>query len=272
MASTLLARLAEIEASGTPAALVTVVTASGSTPRGPGARMIVHPDGAIEGTVGGGQVEASAHAAALEVLADGRPRFVEHALTAELGMCCGGRVGLFVERIAGAPVLLLFGGGHVGAALTRMATQAGFVVHVADEREQMLTEARLAPARALYDDVTDPALPFGPDTYVMIATHDHGLDQRLAERALGRPHRWVGVIGSRRKAELTRKRLVAKGFTEEQVAALRAPVGLAIGAETAEEIAVSILGELIAVRRGAPLSAAALESKPPRAAPGPENT
>lgn len=244
--------------------LVTVVRASGSTPRAPGARMLVHPDGRLEGTVGGGHVEAAAKRAALEVLEHGRPRFVEYTLTQELGMCCGGQVALFIERITPAPVLLLFGAGHVGAALTRMAAHAGFSVHVADERDELRTEARLAEARALYPDLADPALPFGPDCYVMIATHDHALDQRLAERVLTRPNRWVGVIGSQRKAALTRQRLQAKGVPDETIARLRAPVGLAIGAETPEEIAVAILGELIAARRGARLPEGALETKAPR--------
>lgn len=88
----------------------------------------------------------------------------------------------------------------------------------------------------------------------MIATHDHGLDQRLLERCLRLPHRWIGVIGSRRKAAITRKRLAHRGFDEALIAGVRIPVGIAIGAETPEEIAVSILGELIAVRRGVTLS------------------
>lgn len=261
--ASILARIVELEASGASAALVTVVRASGSTPRSAGARMIVHGDGRIEGTVGGGQVEATAQRVAAEVLEDGRPRFVEAELTQQLGMCCGGQVALFVERIDPAPRLLLFGAGHVGAALSRMAAAAGFVVHVADERDELLDPARLPEARSLHLDLADPALPFGEDAYVMIATHDHALDQRLVERALGRPHRWLGVIGSRRKAELTRQRLAHKGFPPDRIARLRAPVGLAIGAETAEEIAVSILAELIAVRRAAPLADAALETKRP---------
>lgn len=261
MTTCILARVAQLEASGEAVALVTVVRASGSTPRAPGARMIVFLNGQIEGTIGGGAVEDSARAAAAECLADGRPRFIEHRLTQELGMCCGGQVSLFVERIQPAPRLIVFGAGHVGQALTRMAAQAGFVVHVADERDELLTESRLAEARALHPDLQDPALPFGAEAYVVIATHDHALDQRLVERSLGRPFRWLGVIGSRRKAELTKKRLLNKGFDAAAVDRLRTPIGLAIAAETPEEIAVSILAELIAVRRAAPALHAALETK-----------
>ncbi|MCA9552939.1 MAG: xanthine dehydrogenase accessory protein XdhC [Myxococcales bacterium] len=249
--ASLFARVAALEAQGARAALVTVVRTSGSAPRAPGARMIVHPDGAIEGTVGGGALEHTATQAAKQTLEDGRPRLVEHNLTQELGMCCGGTVTLFVEALVAQPRLIVFGAGHVGRALVSAAASAGFVVHVADEREALLVPAQLGMARALHDDLDDPALPFSEDTFVMITTHDHGLDQRLAEKCLARPHRWLGVIGSRRKAELMRQRLLNKGFGAPQVARLRAPVGLAIGAETPEEIAVSIVAELVAERRGA---------------------
>jgi xanthine dehydrogenase accessory factor len=131
-----------------------------------------------------------------------------------------------------------------------MAAAAGFVVHVADEREELLNATRLAEARALHDNLDDPALPYAHDTFVMVTTHDHALDQKLVEKILKQPHRWLGLIGSRRKAELTRQRLEHKGFNEADIARVRSPVGVAIGAETPEEIAVSILAELIAERRG----------------------
>lgn len=262
-----LARAAELEASGLPVALVTVVRATGSTPRAPGARMIVYADGRIEGTIGGGKVELEAIAAAQEAIATEEPRFVEVQLTQQLGMCCGGQVAMFIEPLVRPPTLLIFGAGHVGAALCRSAAAAGFRVHVADERGELLTRERLPAATALHDDLEDPALPYGERAFVMVTTHDHALDQRIVERSLARPSAWLGLIGSRRKAELTRQRLERKDFTAEQIAHLRCPVGLAIGAETPEEIAVSILGELIAVRRGvASLGkvATSLEEKRPR--------
>lgn len=217
--------------------------------------MLVLQDGSIEGTIGGGRIEQTAIEEALAALDDGRPRFVEHNLTQELGMCCGGSIALFVEPLVGAPPLILFGAGHVGTALTRMAAQAGFQVHVADEREELLRPSRLPEARALYPDLLDPALPFSEAAFVMVTTHDHALDQRLVEKALTKPFRWLGLIGSRRKAHLTRERLRAKGFTEEQIGRVRSPVGMSIGAETPEEIAVSILSEIIARRRGVALEA-----------------
>ncbi len=248
---------------------MTLVRAAGSTPRSAGARMIVFPDGRIEGSIGGGKVEHQAFEAAQEALARGESQLLEFKLTAELGMCCGGQVSVFIEPMSQGPLLILFGAGHVGAALARSAASAGFSVHVADERSALLHAADLSLDTHRYELLDDPDLPFGAEAYVMIATHDHGLDQRLLERCLTLPHRWLGVIGSRRKGVITRKRLAHKGFTDAQIAEVRIPVGLAIGAETPQEIAVSILAELIAVRRGAALlgeseqSRARLETKPP---------
>lgn len=266
------ARIAEAEDSGSPAALVTVVAATGSTPRSPGARMLVFEDGSIAGTIGGGTVEEQAIAAAKKTLDHGRPQVLEYQLTQQLGMCCGGAVTLFVERIGGQARLIVFGAGHVGTALVRMASLAGFAVHVADEREELLNVERLPDARALHDDLDDPALPFADHTYVLIVTHDHALDQRLVEKVLKKPHAWLGMIGSRRKAHLMRERLAAKGFDPDAISAVRSPVGLSIAAETAEEIAVSILAELITLRREGPrfvsedgAAVAPLETKAKRA-------
>jgi xanthine dehydrogenase accessory factor len=256
-------RIAELEAANAPAAVVTVVRTAGSTPREMGARMLVLPSGAIEGTIGGGRVEQEAISEAQAALREGRPRYLEFKLTQELGMCCGGQVALFIEPLSPSPRLIVFGAGHVGAALVRLAAQAGFVVHVADEREELLDPRRLPEARRLHSELDDPELPFGSDAFIMVTTHDHALDQALVERALPKPHRWIGLIGSKRKAELTRQRLRHKGFSAEAVAMLRCPVGLAIRAETPEEIALAIAAELVLVRRGGAAGGAAGGASPP---------
>jgi xanthine dehydrogenase accessory factor len=253
-------RIAVLEREGTKAAVITVVKVSGSTPRAPGARMIVFEDGKSEFSIGGGKVEFEAIQAAQLAIKEERSSYIDFALSQELGMCCGGKMSLFIEPLCVAPRLLVFGAGHVATALCRMAAHTGFIVHVADEREDLLRLDRLAEARRLHDDFHDPKLPFGPDCFIMITTHDHALDQKLLERCLTKEFQWIGVIGSRRKAKLTRDRLAHKGFPQEVIARVRIPVGLAIQAETPEEIAISILSELIAVRRGAKLTTA-LETK-----------
>ena len=247
--NSILSRIAELESAGTACAVVTVVRVSGSTPRSPGAKMLVFRDGQIEGTIGGGKIEHRVIAAARETIETARTNYLEFSLTNELGMCCGGKMAVFIEPMQVAPKLVIYGAGHVSAALSRMATHAGFTVHVVDERSEWLTIERFPEARQLHDENDSADIPAEDDCYVMITTHDHGLDQSLLEKRLRQPFRWIGVIGSKRKASMTYDRLRHKGFDEMLIEKVRIPVGLAIAAETPEEIAVSILGELIAVRR-----------------------
>ena len=252
------ARLAELAGGDRPAAVCTVVATEGSTPRKAGASMVVVADGSelgrIEGTVGGGAVEHEVRRAALEVIATTRPRLVEVALTAQLGMCCGGKMSVFIEALHTRPPLLVFGAGHLAQALCRTATGAGFDVHVADPRDELRTAERFPDAHALVDDyeAEDLArLPFGPDAFVVVATHDHQRDQELVERVIDRPARYLALVGSQRKALLTRERCLNKGVDPALVERLRCPAGLDIGAETPEEIALSIVAELVQVRRHA---------------------
>src|SRR3954468_14464485 len=146
-------RLAELADGKEPAALCTVVSTQGSTPRKAGASMVVVADGSelgrIEGTVGGGAVEHEIRRAALVVIATTRPRTVDVALTKELGMCCGGSMTFFIEALRVRPPLVLFGAGHVAQALCRVAHTAGFDVVVADPREELLTAARFPDASLL---------------------------------------------------------------------------------------------------------------------------
>jgi xanthine dehydrogenase accessory factor len=249
-------RLAEIVDGPHPAAIVTVVAATGSTPRKPGATMVVIADGTehghIEGTIGGGAVEHRLRSAALEVIATTRPRSVEVALSKELGMCCGGTMTFFIEALRLRPPLLLFGAGHVAQALCRVATTTGFDVTVADPREELLDTVHFPDAAALVDDYQREELarmPFGPDAFVVVATHDHQVDQSIIERVLPLPSRWCALVGSRRKAMLTRERCLNRGVDRTLVEKLRCPAGLDIGAETPEEIAVAIVAEMVHVRR-----------------------
>lgn len=251
-------RLLEISRGAAPAALCTVVATRGSTPRKIGASMVVVADGSplgrIEGTVGGGAVEHAVRAEALLAIAETRPRSIDYALTAELGMCCGGQMTIFIEPLRDRPPCIVFGAGHVGQALAEMAHTAGFAVTIADPRAELLRRERFSHEIRLvdgYDEEDFDDLGFGPDAFVIIVTHDHPTDQALAERVLRRPWRYAALVGSRRKAELTRQRCLAKGLPTERVAALRSPAGLAIAAETPEEIAVSIVAQMVACRRGA---------------------
>lgn len=238
---------------GVPVAIVVVVGVDGSAPRAAGARMLVGPEGRLAGTIGGGALEHRATAAAVEALRTGRPQRLAMHLTRDLGMCCGGAVELFIDPIAPAEDLVIHGAGHVGAATARIAAEAGFRVTVVDDRADIVEGAALpAGVRALVQDPLRalPALPTGPRSLHLVVSHDHALDQRLVEALLPLPVRWVGLIGSRAKVARFCIRLRAAGMAPETIARLRSPVGLDIGAETPAEIAISVVAELVRVRRG----------------------
>ena len=242
--------------SGAAAAICTVVSTRGSTPRKAGATMLVVDDGSdlgrIEGTVGGGAVEHEIRRRAREVIATTRPVLVEIPLTTVLGMCCGGTMTIFIESLRMRPPCILFGAGHTSQALAAAADAAGFDVTVVDPRDELCTTERFPTAtlRNSYDHDDDlQALPFAADAFVVIATHDHQTDQRLAERVITRDFTYLGLVGSIRKATLTRERCRNKGIADDVIDRLRCPAGLDIGAETPEEIALAIVAEMIQVRR-----------------------
>ncbi len=251
----LFAHIAALRRERRPAALATVVETHGSTPRKPGARMLVHHDGQSEGSVGGGAVEQVVREAAARVLRTGRAELVTYKLTHDLAMCCGGQMTLFVEPIMSPPPLIVFGCGHVGRAVVYAAAPLGFDIVAVDDLRDNANPERLPQATRIihsYEAADFADLPFGDDAFVVIATREHALDQKLIEYCLARPSRFLGVIGSPRKAHLQAERLRAKGFAPEAIARVRCPLGVDIGAETPEEIAVSVTAELVAVRRGGP--------------------
>lgn len=247
--------LADLLDARIPLVLATVVEASGSTPAKLGGKMVV-TDAERFGTVGGGAVEAAVIDRARHLLASSAPAETMRVhLTRDLAMCCGGTMGIFLEPMAPPPRVVLFGGGHVAEPLCAMATLAGFDVTVCDPRDEWLTDERFPGARALLADEPDDLAartPLDDSTFVVVATWDHALDEQLALRLLSRPEapRWLGMIGSRRKRERMRERLLARGAPAERVSALRIPIGLNLGAETPEEIAVAVVAELVAARRG----------------------
>ncbi len=239
---------------GETGALCTVVASAGSSPQKMGSKMLVRADGTIVGTIGGGTIEHAVIERAAGVVASGRADLFKAHLARDLAMCCGGRMEVFIEPVGDRPWLLVFGGGHVGAALTDVASRAGFRVHVIDERPEFASaEAHPAAAAVTCDSplgILDE-LPWGPGTYAVIVTHSHRLDEDLLARCVGRERRYLGMIGSRAKVHRFLKRYDARGADMASFGEVHAPIGLAIGARDPGEIAVSIVAELIAIRRGA---------------------
>ena len=316
---------------GTPAELVAVTEASGSTPRGAGALMAVFPNGRALGTIGGGNVEYEAQQLAAELLERGgcalrRFYFVQGD---DLGMVCGGDVTVrfqylpagdarliavlrdLMEASAGdldtwlvlnlqedaavmgtadrngprhldgppedlsallqnrpalsgswltvpmvrAGRVYIFGGGHVSRALVPAAAAAGFRPVVYDDRPEFAGAALFPQAESvLTGDFTDIGrqIALTADDYVVIMTRGHQADYEVLTQTLRSGVKYLGCIGSKKKLALCRERLLAAGFTAEEYARVHAPIGLPIGAETPEEIAVSVTAQLIAVRAGLP--------------------
>lgn len=250
---TLFSELSALAEEGRPFVLATVIASHGSTPQKPGSKMAVLEGGALRGTIGGGAIEKQIIDAALQLLADAsaQTRTLDTHLTHDLGMCCGGRMTVFLEKHATAPSLYVFGAGHVAKEVAALASHVGFRVSVIDERAEWLTAERFPTAtrRPEPPEVVAKALAGGADVYACVVTHDHPLDQACVEALLRKPLAWLGVIGSRRKAERFRQRLEASGFDQQDVRRFESPMGVDINALTPKEIAVSIVARLIEVRR-----------------------
>jgi xanthine dehydrogenase accessory factor len=243
--------LMDVLSRGERAALATVVRTSGSTPQKAGARMLLRHDGRVHGTVGGGAVERAVLEAMRETVGGGEARLHAWDLGYDLGMCCGGRMEVFVEPVESPPRLWLIGAGHVAQPTAALALSVGFEVTVVDEREELNTEERFPGCRI---ERTDPAgllrgTSLGDRDWVLIVTHDHALDEKTLGVCMQQQPRYVGMVASRRKAFRLVQRIAARGGSVD-LDRLYAPVGLDLGALTPEELAVSIVGELIAVRRG----------------------
>lgn len=244
--------LADAAAAGEAVVLCTVIGVNGSAPRSAGARMVVWPDGRLLGTVGGGTFEARVTEAALESLRAGAPRRYTVHLTRDLGMCCGGAMDVYLEPLRPTDRLVIFGAGHVARPTALFAREAGWAVTVVDDRDELNTEERFFGCERVVRDPRAYArtLPGDPRTWVFLVTHEHQLDQDLLELCLPKPWAWLGMIGSKTKVARFRLRLEAAGVPRELLSRVSAPVGLDIGAETPEEIAISVLAELVRVRRG----------------------
>jgi xanthine dehydrogenase accessory factor len=238
-------------------ALLTVVETHGSAPRKAGTHLLLAADGESVGTLGGGAIEFEALDQARTVLASGRAMLFHRHLGRDLGMCCGGEMSVFIEAVEPKPRLFVFGAGTIGRPLAALAQNCGFEPTVVDGREDWARPDRFPGAAVVCRDAEEAAreLEIGPGDYACVVTHDHALDDRVVRILIRRPLAFLGMIGSRTKQRAFVERLRADGATAEEIARLRTPLGLAIGANTPEEIAVSVVAQLIAVRRGVPMEA-----------------
>lgn len=246
--------LAELEQNRQAAALCTIVRCQGSTPRGVGSKMLVYPGGSIVGTVGGGEVENRVIEEALDSLKDGNSRVLPYSMTdperGDPGVC-GGQLEVFVEPILPPSLLIVIGSGHVGKAVAHLAHWLGFRVAISDDRPDFCTPEAVPNADAYYP-VRMAELPnqleITPWTYLVLTTRGANIDIEGLPALLETPAAYIGIIGSRRRWETARKGLLAAGVEEDLLARVHSPIGLELNAQTPEEIAVSILAEVLMLR------------------------
>jgi xanthine dehydrogenase accessory factor len=243
---------------GEPVVLATVVETDRSVPRRPGSKMLVYPDGRTSGTIGGGAMEARVVADAVAALDDARPRLVRFDLVdpdrGDPGVC-GGSVQLYLEPYLSRPTVFVVGCGHIGRAVVELAHWLGFRLVATDDRAELVTAEHLPHADVLLPGPLDDALrahPITDQTHVVVVTRSMAVDVANVPKLLATPARSIGVMGSRRRWHETVRELRDRGVAEDALARVTSPIGIELGAETPREIAVSILAEIVAQRRGAP--------------------
>jgi len=248
--------LRTLEEENKAAALCTVIESQGSTPRHTGSKMLVYPDGRLVGTVGGGELENRVIAEALQSIKDGQARRLSYQMAdperGDPGVC-GGQVEVYVEPILPKPTLVLIGAGHVGKAVAHLASWVGFRVVVNDDRPGFCTP-EVVPGADEYYPIPMAQLPekieINPWTYVVLTTRGMNVDVEGLPELLKFQPAYIGLIGSKRRWQSTRKKLLELGMDAETLDRIRSPIGLELKAETPEEIAVSILAEIIMVHNG----------------------
>ena len=247
---------ADALARGESVALVTIVRTQGSTPQRPGAKMLVYADGRTVGTIGGGCYENEAQLKAREAIATGRSALLHYELNddfaQENGLICGGRMDVHVDPLEPTPDLYIIGAGHVGYHLARGASDAGFRLHVVDDRLKFASAERFPGADVAVEPIPEwlHRAEIPPSAFVVVVTRGHVHDLDAMRALAARDLRYLGLIGSRAKVARIADALLAEGMPPECLERVHAPIGLDIGAVTPAEIAISILAELIAVRRG----------------------
>ncbi len=233
---------------GPVTALCTVVFTKGSTPLKTGAKMIVWENGQIYGTVGGGSLEWAVINDAVKVISDRKPGFYKHNLMEQHQMCCGGTVEIYIEPLMPQKKLFLFGAGHVCKAVAKHAMDLDFEISVIDSREDVFGDW---PAEGFHKVCGDfpkvlPTLAYDESTFIVIATPDHPTDREVLAFCIHKPHFYLGMIGSKNKVKRITDDFIADGIaTKEQLERVDMPIGLYIHAESADEIAISILAKLI---------------------------
>lgn len=217
--------------------------------------MLVYPDGAIVGSVGGGEMEARVIEAAKESIREGKPRYLDMTLSDEGRgdpLICGGEIEIFVEPLVAAPTLIIVGAGHIGTACAELGKFLGFRVVMVDDRAELLKHEKLPTADELHaGDMAAELhnLEITPQTYIVLVTRAHTTDAPVLREIIDKPAAYIGMLGSKRRVLTVFEMLKQEGIAEEAFQRVHAPIGIPIGAETPQEIAVSIMAQVIQEKR-----------------------
>lgn len=238
------------------AALAIIVSATPGTPRKVGAKMLIHPDGSIVGTIGGGKFEKQIIDEAVKVCSLGEAVMLNEDLSSGpqgLGAVCGGQVSIFIEPILKKPKMFIFGAGHVGKAIAQMAQHLDFALNVIDDRKEWANKDNYPMECILWTDDLKTVLeeiPLDKNSYVIILTRSWKMDEFILKSLLKREYKYLGIIGSKKKLKTHYDNLIDEGFQRGDFNRTYSPIGIPIGAYSPHEIAVSILAEVIAVEKG----------------------
>lgn len=243
---------------GETIALATIVETKGSTPREVGAKMVVGKNGLIAGTIGGGITEAKVIEEVKQALKEGKGKLITYHLTREQaaldeGAICGGEMKVFIDVLQPKEEVLIFGAGHVAVCVSRLAKMVGFKVTVIDSRKEFANQDRFPEADEIIAEDTEKALShldIAPSTYIIVVTRGHLKDEEVLGSVVRSNAAYIGMIGSRKKNTAVFQHLEEQGILAQELKKVHAPIGMDIGAQTPEEIAVSIMAEIIQVRRG----------------------
>jgi len=242
---------------GETIALVTVVESKGSTPREIGTKMLVNKNGLVAGTIGGGMTEAKVIEEAKQALKEGKGKLLIYHLTKEQaaldeGAICGGEMKVFIDILQPKEEVLIFGAGHIAICVSKLAKMVGFKVAIIDDREEFANKDRFPEADEIVTEDIERALThikITPSTYIIIVTRGHLQDQEVLASVIKSKAAYLGMIGSRKKNATIFQQLTEKGIFQEELNKVHAPIGIDIKAQTPEEIAISIIAEIIQVRR-----------------------
>jgi len=218
--------------------------------------MIISEDGTTVGTLGGGDLEKRVIEEAVDAIKQGQPRITSFTLDIEKGkldMMCGGELDVYIEPILPKAKLVIFGAGHITQALAPLMQMAGFLVSVIDDSPDLIQRDKFRGIEDLsLKDMEQAAKELSPEsnTYVVLLSRGFSKDEAILRRLIQKDFKYIGMIGSMRKIMTMKENLQKQGIPKEAFTKLHAPIGLDIGAETPEEIAISIAAEMIATQKG----------------------